>query len=228
VAIERTDSVCVPRGRLRALAIGALVTGVTLPGTLLGQNVGSRHDRAPAKLIVAPVLGMYVAPDALISDSMVQYRQTPAAVLGLRVGAPILPGVLLQLGALWSPSVLTEADWLSTIEHAGGIMVASGRARVPLRRATEHTWGFYVAPGAALLRRYGTAWEGMTGRTDAALTLAAGTQLDVGGSSISWVLELEGLVTNARFTEYTGVRRGTGWHRELVVTAGAALPLGSR
>jgi hypothetical protein len=157
--------------------------------------------------------------------------QLMTLVVGTRVAVRMSPRLAMELAAGWTPapSWVAESDWQRTVDIDGKVALVSARARYRFDPTpAEGEWRLSIVSGMGVVHRYGQAWEGIRGTTDATLLLGGG--LDFGASTrkntdrptlisrLSYGLEFESLISRAQFTNYTGQRTAARLHVDLIAS----------
>ncbi len=211
----------VTRMAVLTVAIATLLPAAPVRGQIIGSGSGLPKTAAAltARLTVTPYAGMYNPIGKLRADSTVELLQLMTLMVGTRVSVPLSQRFAVEGTVGWTPapSWVAQSDWQQTVDVDGKVALASLRARYQLNAArAAGDWVLAVGSGVGLVHRYGPAWEGMDGTTDAALVLNAGWRFQGLGSRLSYGVDVEGFVSRAEFTDYLGQRTASRLHADLV------------
>jgi hypothetical protein len=205
---------------------------------LVVSTLATAPARAQERVSVAPYLGTYVPVGLLVADSTVEMLQLMTLMVGTRVAVPVSPRLAVEVAAGWTPtpSWVAQSDWQQTVDIDGKVALASARGRYRFDPTpAEGDWRLSVVSGVGVVHRYGRAWEGIRGTTDATLLLGGG--LDFGASTarntdkrtivsrVSYGLDFESLVSRAQFTNYIGQRTAARLHVDLIASLSLRLSL---
>jgi hypothetical protein len=209
------------------MVVAAACLAAAAPAVARAQDT-TEPVRSPVThtVFVTPFLGMYVPLGSLVADSMVRLRPVGAPVIGSRLTFQpwSMFGIEASLG--WSPNLIAQSDFKRTIDIEGGLWLASLRTRANFASGPHDELVLVLSPGVGLLHRYGGAWNGMSGTTDAALLLAGGIRFHDKDLPITFVLDLEDFVTRTGFVDLAGVRYGGIVHHDFVWSLGVSLDVG--
>ena len=174
----------------------------------------------------APIGGSVIKELGGLNGSPVSYPvlekwHTGAPVLSARITRRFTPRFSLEAKFAHSPGRVDTRDSTNTVvERSGYIMMVSARAPIRITAPLSSTL-FHVAPGVAMIRRGGRAWQGYTGTTGPAVVLAVG----VGGllgrrSRFSSRIELEDYFSLVQFNFDRWQPTGRRMHHDLMLTVG--------
>ena len=130
-------------------------------------------------------------------------------------------------GALtWSPNLVAQSDWQETIDLEGGVWFSSVRTRLRVGGASPQsdvTASF--TSGVGVVHRYGDAWAGMRGTTDAALVFGGGLKYVDSDSGISFTVDVESFLTRTGYTDTAGRPYGGLIQKDFVISFGTSFNL---
>jgi hypothetical protein len=206
--------------------IGGAACLASLPSLVAGQTgLPGKPPIGASGVAVTAEIGMYFPVGALVLDSTVLMRGVGSLKVGARVTVPMNNRLALETGLGWSPGLIAQRDWKQTRDLQAGVVLASLRARLRLTTESEDGIELFVAPGFGLVHRYGAAWSGMTGTTDAALVLGGGLRFAQSRSRLSFSATIEDYLTRVQFTGPGGYRFSSRQHNEIVFALGANIAL---
>jgi hypothetical protein len=198
----------------------ALVATVTVPAV------------ARAQVDIVPALGYYNAVGGFTQqeDDGTGFpplrRQLGALLLGTRVSFPLSSRLAVQATAGVTPSQVAVSTASGTVDINSGVFLASARALftvVTLTDGPAHRqvhWDFLLGGGVGVVHRAGTAWEQLSGTTDAALVLEAG--FGVGAFRLS----IEDYISWAQFDGGEPTQTRAKMHHDLIGSLGWSIRLG--
>jgi hypothetical protein len=218
------------RARVMRLILAGSIAVMSLPITAAAQAARTQRrtlERARA-LQVTPYLGMVQSLGSLVADSMVRLRPVGAPVLGTRIALQPAAVWGLEASLGWSPNLIAQSDWKRTVDLTGGVWLASLRNRFQIDVGSDkHATVLSFSPGFGLVHRYGSAWKGMNGTTDAALVLAAGLRYREAELPIAFVVDLESFLTRTGYRDAAGTTYGGHVHSDMVLSLGVTFDLGT-
>ena len=83
-----------------------------------------------------------------------------------------------------------------------------------------------IASGLGLVHRYGDAWTGMRGTTDAAVVFGGGLKYVDSDSGISFTVDVESFLTHTGYTDIAGQSYGNRVQKDFLVSLGTSINLG--
>jgi hypothetical protein len=184
----------------RGLVVFALLLVFT-PAHAYAQTQSPKHDGTS----VTPNVGMYIPMGSLIVDPTVRLRPVAAVAVGARVAHALSSRWSLEGAATWSPNLVAQSDWKATVDLEGGVVFGSARGRLYLNRMVPRgEVAVTLVSGVGLVHRYGDAWTGMTGTTDAALVLGGGLRYSEAASGFSFTMDVENFMTRTGYNDSSG------------------------
>jgi hypothetical protein len=197
-----------------------------LPTFADAQQVGPDQAGRPSShspgLQVTPYLGMYVPFGSLVADSTLRLRPVGAAVLGTRIAFQRSDAFALEASFAWSPNLIAQSDWKRTTDLTGGLWLTSLRGRIPVT-PNDNDLALSITSGLGLIHRYGGAWRGMKGTTDASAVLGSQVRYRMHGTPVTFVFDMESFITRTGYVDVAGTRYGGHLHNDLVWSIGATI-----
>jgi hypothetical protein len=167
---------------------------------------------------------MYIPVGSLVVHETVRLRPVAAVALGSRIAFPLSPRVALEGTVTWSPNLVAQSDYQETIDLEGGVLFSSARARAQLtRRSSQSEVIATLSSGVGIVHRYGDAWTGMRGMTDAALVFGGGLRYVEAGSGLSFTIDVDNYVTRTDYTDNAGQHYGGRVQHDVLVSFGISI-----
>jgi hypothetical protein len=203
-----------------------------LPALANAQQAGpdeiGRPPSHPSLFQVTPFLGMYVPVGSLVADSMVRLRPVGSLLVGGRLSLQAAPAFAVEASFGWSPNLVAQSDWRQTVDLEGGLWLASLRGRLRVNDGGRSDIIVLLSPGAGIVHRYGSAWRGMQGTTDAALVLGAGLRFHEPNSPFTFVFDLENFLSRTGYHDGFGAHYGGHVHHDFFWSLGVTLDVFGR
>jgi hypothetical protein len=204
---------------------------------LTASLVAGAPARAQERVSVTPFIGMYNPVGQLVADSTIEMLQLMTLMAGTRVFLPLTRHVGLEAAAGWTPapSLVAQSDWQRTEDVPGKVVTASLRGRYHFNPTPAvGDWRLSVVSGFGFVHRYGEAWEGITGTTDATLLVGGGLLFGASTtraakssliSRLSYGFDIEAHGSRAAFRNYMDQRSAARLHVDVITSFGLNLSL---
>lgn len=208
---------------------------MSLAGGLLAAGLWFGAAPLAAQVEMSPALGVFWPLGGWIQDfgsDEVERRHLAATFMGARLA--FWPGTRFGLEGLvgFTPSQVAVSDLGGTQDITAGVVLSSVRVLtrvLSLRDGNEGSgltqWDFYGGLGGAVISRNGSAWANTTGTTHPAAVASLEVRTHMVGA-VMLRLALEDYVTWATFNKGRPSEMRSRVQNDLVVTLGAAIPLG--
>lgn len=211
---------------LRISLMAGVVVLLLLPPFAYAQQNDGRPASQDGSLSVTPHIGLYMPLGSLVADNTVRLRPVTSIALGSRVALPIDGRFALEAALSWSPHLVAQSDWRETIDLEGGTWFASARARARIAGDSNQSDAVAtISTGLGVVHRYGDAWNGLRGTTDAALVLGGGIRYLETDIGVAFTVDAEGYFSRTGFMDASGQFYGGRLQKDFIVTFGTSINL---
>jgi hypothetical protein len=211
-----------------SLMAGAVALLLLPPFAYAQQGNGRPASQNPdGSISVTPHIGLYMPLGSLVADNTVRLRPVGSIALGSRVAWPFLDGFAMEAALSWSPNLIAQSDWKETVDLEGGVWFGSARVRARLgSTSAQSETSASITTGVGVVHRYGDAWNGMRGTTDAALVVGGGLRYLEIESGIAFTVDIEGFLTRTGYTDAAGHFYGGRLQQDFIFSFGTSINLG--
>lgn len=188
---------------------------------------------AQSKVELAPHIGFYLPLKAAVREStpegatLLEKRQVGALAFGGRMAVRTYRRLWTEVTLNYSPSLTAVSENNRTFDNDGGVFLASARAVWRIARSSGKPGApqFQLGSGAALINRFGKAWDDHTGTTDLAWVNGVAARVPLGKTSpIQVRFEIENYTSRVQFGVDGAVTRARLNH-DLIWSLGFEIPM---
>jgi hypothetical protein len=210
------------------LALLALPVTASAQNEPAGQTVQGTPDHA--RLYLNPRVGIYMPMRPLVADQTLKMSNIATFAFGTSLGYRIAPRLALETSVTWTPSQVARRNWNSVVDIDAGIALAAVEVLALVHNSINSAgeqYAIYMGGGAAMVRRFGEAWEEM-GSLNRPAGIASGIiRYWPAGSRFAFTGELQDVVSRASFRSKDGITHAGRVQHEVMLTVGAFIPLSS-
>lgn len=190
--------------------------------------VFSTPVQAQVQIDFTPHVGMYFPLKPAVEESSqdLTMRQVSAVVLGGHLALHATRRWIIEASLDYSPSPVAVSAEERTIDHNGGILLASLRSGWRFGRLKPKTPELQLGAGVGMLSRFGAAWRSHSGTVDPAIVFGVAGRYPLSKHMpINVRIEIENYITRAQFTR-AGEAPTTAWrNHDTLWSVGFEIPM---